>query len=148
MDERERRNQIPCIVDTGIVASRKDMLRILRDLGQVRYVDTHRGHERAEGEGVVTSVFAHPSSATIFVNKRLYINVNGFDFLRLGQMPDGSASLELVDAERSIRLMPVGDPLQEAQAFSMEPAFLRASRHVMLESDLAEVFQDEEDEEP
>src|SRR6185369_2311169 len=104
MDEREEKNQIQCIVDEGIVVNRRDMVRILRDLGHVRYRDCVEGAMRREGEGIVMSVFANDKSSTIIVNKRLYINVNSFDYLRIGG--DGDAvTIDLIDNQRTVRLL-------------------------------------------
>jgi hypothetical protein len=120
MEEREARNKLQCIVDEGIVLNRRDMVRILRDLGHVRYRDLVEGTERARGEGFIAGVYANQSNSTIIVNKRLYINVNGFDYMRLGRADEDETSIDLVEDRRTIRLMPVSDALQERQQFISE----------------------------
>lgn len=142
MDEREVRNMIPCIVDEGLVVNRKDMVRILRDLGHVKYADIQAGTVRGEGEGFVFSVFENYNRATIFVNKRLYINVNSFSHIRLSKLEDGQAAIDLVEDERTVRLMPQTDPLQERQQFLSEPVLVPSDR--IFAEDLAEVYQDED----
>jgi hypothetical protein len=149
-DERELKNQIPCIVDEGIVANRRDMVRILRDLGHVRYQDMLDGRLRTEGEGFVTSVFSNQNGATIFVNKRLYINVNSFDYLRLGKTEDDGAAIDLVDEARTVRLLPLSDPLLDRQGLVVEPALVQSAGGFgrIFEDGLAEVYLDEDADEP
>ena len=142
VDEREERNLIPCIVDEGLVVNRKDMMRILRDLGHVKYADIHDGRVRSEGEGFIYSVFVNYNRSTIFVNKRLYINVNSFSHIELSQLEDGQAAIDLVEASRTVRLMPLTDPLQERKNYMAEPAMVPGGR--IFAEDLAEVFQDED----
>jgi hypothetical protein len=146
VDEREERNQIPCIVDEGLVVNRKDMVRILRDLGHVKYSDSQDGTVRTEGEGFVFSVFANYNRSTIFVNKRLYINVNSFSHIALSKLEDGTAAIDLVDDARTVRLVPLTDPLQERQRFLAEPVMVPNER--IFAEDLAEVYQDEDYDEP
>jgi hypothetical protein len=146
VDEREERNQIPCIVDDGLVVNRKDMVRILRDLGHVKYTDILDGQVRTEGEGFIYSVFANYNRSTIFVNKRLYINVNSFSHIRLSKLEDGQAAIDLVEDERVVRLLPQTDPLQERQRFMAEPVLVPNDR--IFAEDLAEVYQDEDYDEP
>ena len=142
VDQREERNLIPCIVDEGLVVNRKDMVRILRDLGHVKYADIHDGQVRREGEGLIYSVFDNYNRSTIFVNKRLYINVNSFSHLQLTQLEGGQAAIDLVEATRTVRLMPQTDPFQERHAFMAEPATAPNGR--IFAEDLAEAFRDED----
>jgi hypothetical protein len=149
MDERELKNQIPCIVDEGIVVNRRDMVRILRDLGHVRYADIVEDRVRTQGEGVVTSVFSNFNGSTIIVNKRLYINVNSFSYLRLGRTEEDAAAIDLVDEARVVRLIPLSDPLQ-GPSYGVEPAIVQhgGSFGRILEDGYAEVYLDEDLEDP
>lgn len=142
VDEREERNQIPCIVDEGLVVNRKDMVRILRDLGHVKYADMRDGQVRTEGEGFIFSVFANHNRSTIFVNKRLYINVNSFSHIQLSRLDDGSSAIDLVEDSRTVRLLPQTDPLQERSRFMTEPVLIPNDR--VFADDLAESFHDED----
>lgn len=148
-DDREDRNRIPCIVDQGIIANRKDMVRVLRDLGHVRYADMVGDDVRATGEGIVSHVFAHEAAATIVANKRLYLNVNGFDYLRLGKADEEQPAFDLVAEDRTLRLEPLSDPikdgtgLEEATYVSAEALNGLMGAH-LTEEDLAELFQDDE----
>ena len=105
--EREDQNQIPCIIDEGIIMNRQDMVRVLRDLNRVRYTDVREEAIRVSGVGTVTHVHSHDRAATMVVNRRLYLNVNGFDFLRLSRGANAAARLELVNASRILQLEPL-----------------------------------------
>ena len=150
-DEREDHNRIPCIVDEGIIANRRDMVRVLRDLGHVRYADLVGDDVRATGEGIVSHVFSHEAAGTIVANKRLYVNVNGFDFLRLARTDADGTCFDLVRDERTLRLEPLTDPLRDGHAIE-EATYVSAEGLSSLmgvqlsEEDLAELFQDEESE--
>lgn len=148
-EERESRNRIPCIVDEGIIANRRDMVRVLRDLGHVRYTDMIGDEVRAAGEGLVSQVFSHESAATIVANRRLYVNVNGFDFMRLTRGGEHAVAFELVFEARTLRLEPLSDPLRDGQVLE-ETAYISAEAlgglmgPQLSEEDLAELFQDED----
>jgi len=146
MEEREARNRIQCIVDEGIVLDRRDMVRVLRDLGHVRYEDRQDGRVRARGEGFIASVFANGHASTIFVNRRLYINVNAFSHMQLTRIDDDETAIDLVDDRRTIRLLPVGDGLTERQAFIAESAVVTGPGALerMLNAEHAEAFFDDE----
>src|SRR5262245_11105931 len=101
MDERERKNQIPCVIDSGVLTNYRDMQRILRDLGHVKYAESIDGQMHRDGEGYVMSVVSNAHSATVVAHKRLYLNVNGFDYLRLEPLDDGSTAFELIDTIRT-----------------------------------------------
>lgn len=143
MDDRERKNRLPCIVDEGIVYQHKDMARILRDLGLVRYVDTLGGIEQKSGEGYVSEVVSNSQTGTIIVNGRLYLNTFSFDFLRLSQTPEQEAVFELVDGDRVITVIPLedGDAPKKEAGPTYQPCLLDR----FFEDDYAEVYRDDRD---
>lgn len=147
MHDRDHENQLQCIVDEGILLNRRDMVRLLRDLGLVRYVDLHSGTARASGEGYVTSVVSNTSSSTIIANRRLYLNVNNFEFMQLG-LDAGQTYFDLVDRDRTIRLVPLDSTLTDRPQAAATDDFFNNGRVTSLFGDtLAEVyFDDEEDE--
>lgn len=114
MDEKEAKNHIPCIVENGILYNPKDIQKVLRDLGQVNYFQIVEGVVKASGEGYVVSVVANNSSANIIVNKRLYLNVNGFEYMVL-KTENQETILELVEQFCILRLIPVPIPVGEEQ---------------------------------
>jgi hypothetical protein len=103
----ERENQISCVVESGIVYSKRDMVRILRDLDRVEYIDLIDNSIVAKGEGYVIEVFANGYDSTLVFNNRLHINVNGFDFLKLKTQPKGE--VELVSGHRIVKLTPLSN---------------------------------------
>jgi hypothetical protein len=146
MEEREARNKLQCVVDEGIILNRRDMVRILRDLGHVRYHDLVEGTERARGEGYIAGVYANQSNSTIIVNKRLYIHVNGFDYMRLGRMDELDATIDLVDDRRTIRLVPMSDALADRQPYIAEATVIpvQGALERMLGVDPGEGFFEED----
>lgn len=107
-------NQISCLVNYGIIYSKRDMIRVLRDLDRVEYIDLIDNHPVAQGEGYVIEVYANGYDSTIVFNNRLHINVNGFDFLKMKSDPD--KMVELVSGHRIIRLKPLTNALVTNQS--------------------------------
>ncbi len=107
-------NQISCLVNYGTVYSKRDMIRILRDLDQVEYSDFIDDTAVAQGEGYVVEVYANSYDSTIVFNHRLHINVNGFDFLKIATSSD--KTVELVSGHRIIKLKSLTNILTTNQA--------------------------------
>lgn len=150
MDSRENMNQLQCIVDEGVLVNRRDIVRILRDLGQVCYQDVVDGSVRRQGEGIIVEVAANDHAATVVVNKRLYLNVQAFDYLKLSCDDTGETILDLVCDRRSLRLLPLSDPLRDSHQAILPDAETTSQRVIdrLLEDSLAEAYLDElEDEE-
>lgn len=119
MENREELNRIPCLVNEGTLFRTRDMIRILHDIGQVRYQELMNNQVVREGEGFVVGVFASSQSATMFLNRRVYINVKGFDHLKVLTDAEGKTSFELVNASRTIRLIPQDEPLEAEKNATM-----------------------------
>ena len=90
------------------------------------------------------------SAATIIANKRIYLNVNGFDYLRLTRLNEDQTAFDLVSKERTLRLAPLSDPLRDGQAvedahYVPAGALGGLSGHQLGEEDLAELFLDDDD---
>lgn len=149
MDSREAMNHLQCIIDQGVLVNRRDMVRILRDLGQVCYQDLVDGEIQRQGEGIIVEVASNDHAATVVVNKRLYLNVQAFDYLKLGCDEAGEAVLELVSNRRSLRLLPLSDPLREPHQAVLPDAEAVSQRAIdrLLEDTLAEVYLEDLDEE-
>ncbi|PIQ28474.1 hypothetical protein COW36_13150 [bacterium (Candidatus Blackallbacteria) CG17_big_fil_post_rev_8_21_14_2_50_48_46] len=109
MKQNNPDQQIPCIIENGIVYGLKDIYRIIRDMGHVRYAEVVDDHIRASGEGYIMSVVANHHSATVIANRRIYLNVCGFDYMTIRTEEDGQVHFELVDARRTLRLSPATD---------------------------------------
>ena len=107
-------NQISCLVEQGIIYSKRDMIRILRDLDRVLYIDLIDNASVANGEGYVVEVYANSFDSTLVFNNRLHINVNSFDFLKITTQPD--RLVELISGHRVIKLRPLTNILQANQS--------------------------------
>ncbi|TVQ14858.1 MAG: hypothetical protein EA368_00745 [Leptolyngbya sp. DLM2.Bin27] len=115
----------PCLVDSGVVVNKTDMLRLLQDLGQVRYRHLQDEVTIAEGQGLVMEVFADNQQATLVANHTLYLNVYSFDCLEIGHTDDGSY-FDLVQDSRRLRLTPLSNPMHEHITRSLNTATLEA----------------------
>ena len=107
-------NQLSCLVEQGIIYSKRDMIRILRDLDRVLYVDLIDNASVANGEGYVVEVYANGYDSTLVFNNRLHINVNSFDFLKISSQPE--RLVELISGHRIIKLKPLTNILQANQS--------------------------------
>lgn len=116
----------PCLVDAGIVASKQDMHRLLSDLSRVRYCYLQDDKVQSEDEGYVMEVFADPQRSTLVANHTLYLNVHSFDYMELGQSPDGYPCFNLIQDCRLLRLIPLTNPLEEQNARRLNAAALEA----------------------
>ncbi len=144
MDSRDP-NQLQCIVDEGVLVQHKDMVRILRDLGQVRYQEWRDDQLRRQGEGLIVHVAASDRSATVILNKRLYLNVNAFDYMQLGTDEAGGAWVDLVSDGLTLRLIPLSDPLESPVLGGAEPAGVRrGALDRLFGESFAEVYLDDD----
>lgn len=125
-DQLNNRVVAPCIIDTGIVVNKRDIKRLLFDLGRVRYLHIQDGKIYSEGEGYVIEVFANPDRSTLIANHALYLNVYSFDYLELKQSPVEGAYFDLIQEGRQLRLIPLSNPLQEQVARNLNAAALDA----------------------
>lgn len=126
----------PCIIDQGIIVNKKDMQRLLADLGRVRYIHSQDGQQLGEGEGCIQEVFADPQRSTMVANRALYLNVHSFDYLELHQTPEQDCFFDLVYETRRLRLIPLTNPLQEQAARSLNAAALEAMMAEVLSANL------------
>jgi len=116
----------PCIIDTGIIVSKQDMLRLLADLNRVRYIYRQDGNLLSQGEGYVLEVFADPQQSTLVANQTLYLNVYSFDYLELTQSAEREVYFDLSQDSRQLRLIPLSNPLQEQTTRTLNVAALEA----------------------
>lgn len=116
----------PCIVDTGIIINKQDMQKLLADLGRVRYCYRQDSEMLNEAEGYVLEVISEPHRATMIANHTIYLNVHSFDYLELTRSAEGEACFDLVQENRSLRLVPLSNPLQEQTCRNLNAAALEA----------------------
>jgi hypothetical protein len=139
-----KRSPAPCIVDMGTIVNKHDMQRLLSDLGRVRYLHTQDGQLCSDGEGYILEVFTDPYRSTLVANHALYLNVQSFDYIELGQLPDRQPSFDLVQDGRTLRLIPLTNPLQEDYTRTLDEAALEAVVAEVLSAGLDVQMDDEE----
>ncbi|MGL5061687.1 MAG: hypothetical protein ACRC62_17090 [Microcoleus sp.] len=125
-DQFSNRVAAPCIIDTGTVVNKRDIQRLLFDLGRVRYIHIQDGKIYSQGEGYVLEVFADPRRSTLIANRALYLNVYSFDCLELKQSPEQGSYFELIQDGRHLQLIPLSNPLQEQINRNLNAAALDA----------------------
>lgn len=118
MNQINNEDQISCLVDYGTIYAKRDMVRILRDLDKVRYVDMLNNVVASEGEGYVIEVFSNGFDSTLIFNNRLHINVNGFDYLEIKTNPNKEVAL--ISGHRTIRLRPVSNSTSNVSSIEEE----------------------------
>ncbi|AMW31316.1 MULTISPECIES: hypothetical protein [Arthrospira] len=121
-DQLNCRVSAPCIIDTGIVVNKRDMQKLLVDLGRVRYIHIQDSQVKSQGEGHILEVFADQQQATLIANHALYLNVYSFDYLELKQSSDNETYFDLVQDGRLLRLVPLSNPLQDQATRNLQAA--------------------------
>ncbi len=116
----------PCLVDTGTIVNKKDMVRLLHHLGRVRYFHSQGEEVLKEGEGYVVEVFSDPQQATLVANSSLYINVISFDYMEMGQLDNQQSYFDLIQDNRRLRIVPLSNPLTERNTCNINDAALEA----------------------
>lgn len=116
----------PCLVNSGTVIHKADMVRLLQDVGQVFYQHHQDGTLVSEGRGFVMEVFADGQQATLVANRTLYINVHSFDCLELSRDDNGKACFDLVQDVCRLRLVPLSDPFQDQMCQTLNAAAFEA----------------------
>ncbi|MBK4729118.1 hypothetical protein JJD41_04330 [Oxynema sp. CENA135] len=133
----------PCIVDTGIVVNKQDMLGVLGDLGRVRYVHWYGNQLHSEGDGYIMEVFADPNRSTLIANHGIYLNVCSFDCLELQQAPDSQSYFDLIQEGQVLRLIPLSNPLKDRAARQIETSALEAVLREVISAKLDAEIDDE-----
>lgn len=142
-------SQIPCIVDRGLVFNKRDMMRVLQGLDQVEYAEVIENQVQVKREGFIVEIFEDPNEATIFLNRRIYINVNSFEYIRIhynasaeAALEKNSYSIELVMPGRIISLRPLTDPIENPTNLIAEVEERRRNNLSGWEEVVAEVDED------
>ncbi len=115
----------PCIVDSGIVVHKADMLRLLQGLRRVRYIHRQADEITNTGEGCVIEAFADPQQATLVANRSLYLNVHSFDYLEMVTAGE-ETSFVLVQDNRCLCLTPIANAVEDRSAHQLDAAALEA----------------------
>jgi hypothetical protein len=129
----DKENQIPCIVGSGVVTSQKDMMRVLRGFDHVKYSDVIDNKVQSEDEAFVVEVFSSETESTIVFNRRIHINVENFEYLRMIQSLPGI--VELIEGHRTLKLESVNDPFNNKDVLMSESIENRAHIEGLYEED-------------
>lgn len=142
-------SQIPCIVDRGVIFNKHDMIRVLQGLDQVEYTEIIENNIHVKREGFIVEIFEDPQEATIFLNRRIYINVNSFEYIRINYDSSEEAAkeknsycIELVMPGRTINLRPLTDPIDNPNSLIAEVEERRRNNLNVWEEVVAEVDED------
>ncbi len=130
-DKREK--QIPCIVGTGVLTSKKDMMRLLRGFDHVVYTDTIDDKVQTEEEAFVVEVFTSETESTVVFNRRMHINVENFEYLRIIQNLPGV--IELIEGHRTLKIEAANDPFTNKDILLSESIENRANIEGLYQED-------------
>ena len=103
----------PCIIDVGTIVNQDDMKRLLNDLGHVRYIHSIDCQIQSEGKGWIVEIFSDLSQSTLVANHNLYLNLQSFDCLQLGKLPNDETYFDLIQDNRQLRLIPIANTIPE-----------------------------------
>lgn len=115
----------PCIVDSGLVVNKADMLRLLKGLSHVRYIHRQDDQVTSTGEGRVMEAFSDANQATLVANHSLYLNVHSFDYLEMVRSED-ETSFALVQENRCLCLTPIVKATERYATKELDAAALEA----------------------
>jgi len=105
--EGKRKNKIQFIVNEGILYNKRDILMLLRDLGNVVYYEVKEGNIVNKGRGYIMRVSANSEEPTLFLSGRIYINVTVFDYMRVKKIKGSDRTMfELFGGDRMIKIIP------------------------------------------
>lgn len=125
--------QIPCLVGVGVLTSKKDMMRVLRGFDHVKYTDIIDEKIQSEDEAFVVDVFSNDQESTIIFNRRIYINVQNFEYLRMVKNLPGT--IELIEGHRTLKLEAANDPFTNKDVLMSESIENRANIEGLYEED-------------
>ncbi len=124
MDE-EIEKQIPCIVGSGVLTAKKDMMRVLRGFDHVKFTDIIDEKVQIQDEAFVVEVFCNNYESTVVFNRRIHINVQNFEYLKILQYNPGV--VELIEGHRTLRLETATDPFLNKDILMSESIENRAN---------------------
>jgi hypothetical protein len=135
----------PCIVDCGTIVNKDDMKRLLKDIGQVRYIHSIDRHIHNQGQGWIIEIFNDAYQSTLIANGNLYINLQSFDCLQLSQSPTKETYFDLIQDNRLLRLIPLGNVVvEQSNANNLNAAAIEAMVTEVLSAHLDAQFDDDD----
>lgn len=107
----KRTDMAPCFIDEGTIYQKKDMLRALETLENIKYEFVVGGQVVRSGKGALCKVFASRNSATLIINNCVFINVLSFDYLNFRSNDDVTV-VELMEDSRVLRLETIDEEVK------------------------------------
>lgn len=81
---KEQKDQlVPCLIDRGVIFNKRDIIRLLQGLDHIEYTECLNGKPLLKREGFVVEIFEDPVESSLFFNRRIHINVNSFEYLKI-----------------------------------------------------------------
>jgi hypothetical protein len=108
----KRRDAAPCFINNGTIYQKKDMLRALETLENLKYEYIVDGHAVERGQGALLKVFASRNSATLVINNCIFVNVLSFDYLHFRGTPSGATVVDLIEEGRTLRLETIDEEIK------------------------------------
>jgi len=133
----------PTFINSGTLASPRDMLRALESLETLDLVWEVEGRTVAEGQYTLVKLMYDPDSATMAVNNLLFLNAASFRYLEFEQLPCGRWRFDLFGDASVLKLITV--PESEEERTLERPHLLLERADPDFETFVA--LDDEEDEE-
>jgi|GEM_PF-1074250 len=101
-----KKKDLQFIVNDGIIYAKKDIMNLLWDLGFVTYYEVEGERVLHKGKGFIMRVSVSSEDPTLFLNGRIYINVNMVDYLRVKKIKEDHTLYELHSPDRTIKIVP------------------------------------------
>jgi hypothetical protein len=119
-------NLPPCIVDRGVIFNKRDIFRILQALDYVEYSEFIEGKQTFSREGFIVEIFEDETEASLFFNRRIHINVNSLEYLKINYNFESleekkSYEIELcLGTNKKVILKPLNEPLDNKEELMQE----------------------------
>ena len=102
----ESRKDLQFIVNDGIIYNKRDIMTLLWDLGFIVYFEVDAERVLNKGRGFIMRVSMNNEEPTLFLNGRVYLNVNTFDYMRVKKVKESMTLYELHSENRIIKIIP------------------------------------------
>lgn len=108
----KHKDPAPCFINEGTIYHKKDMLRALETLENLKYSYVVDGKVVREGQGALLKVFASRHSATLIINNCIFVNVLSFDYLNFKSDKTGATVIDLVEDGRILRFETIEEEIK------------------------------------
>lgn len=106
MSRDDKKTDLQFIVNNGIIYSKREISKLLWDLSFVAYYEVSKGKVVNKGRGFIMRVSANNTDPTLFLNGRIYINTNSFDYMKVKSAGKNLTMYELYGDDRVMKIIP------------------------------------------